>query len=227
MESLQDIELEIIEKTSHIVEQYKDVPYSEGPIKYIRDIPLYVKKAYTRFNFLKLNESKNLKILDLCAGAGFFIYVCNKRHNAVGIDWPEYFSCGSKERIEYVPSFSESDMPVRLYEDLAKALGNTIYDFRIEAGKSFRIRRKFDLITGFFPCFNHVHETNYFWSIEDWDLFIKYLIDKHLSPKGRIALTLLRRAEGATEKEIRDLFLKKYKADSGPGTFIVWKSNAY
>ncbi len=210
MGTLENIQAEILSKTVDIVEKYKDQSLRinddvAGPMKYIRDIPCYVKESYERFIFLGLDKTKDLKILDLCSGAGYFLYICNKRHKAVGIEWLQYFG-------------SETGM---LYSDLAKVLDNTIYDYHIETGRCFRIRRKFDLITAFYPCFNHLKGTRSFWEIEDWVWFIEYVMNKHLLPNGRLVLKPLKRPAGASSEELFDLLVKQYKAKYKARTFIL------
>lgn len=221
MESLDRIVNEISDKISGIVERYKDAPGNEGPIKYIRNIPLYVGKAYRRHHFLGLDEVDGLKVLDLCTGAGYFTYICNKNHNAIGLDWPAYFTAGSSEHISDVPSLADNDIGMSLYRDLAEALNITVVNCRIELDTPFMDGQRFDVITAFYPCFNHRPEDNYFWDKDDWDSFTGYVIKNLLRPKGRLAVTPLRREKGAGIRELTELFVTKYGGSCKSNTFIV------
>lgn len=221
MEALDRIVTEISDKISGIIERYKDAPGSQGPIKYIRDIPLYVGKAYRRYHFLGLDEVDGLRVLDLCTGAGYFTYICNKNHDAIGLDWPEYFTAGSSEHISDVPSLADNDIGISLYKDLAEALSNTVYNCRIELGESFMVGQRFDVITAFYPCFNRRPEDNYFWGKDDWDSFIGYVIKSHLTPNGRLVVTPLKREKGAGIRELTELFVTKYGGSCKSNTFTV------
>ena len=213
METLESIQTEISGKISEIAKKYEDQPLRisddiAGPMKYIREIPRYIKESYDRFIFLGLEKSNDLKILDLCTGAGYFIYICNKQHKAVGMDWPQYLKEGRA---------------IELYADLAIALNNTVYNYRIKSDARFRIRRKFDLITAYHPCFDHVKEADHFWGVEDWTEFIEYIMSRHLEPNGRFVLKPLTRSEGASSDEIHDLLVNRYKAKYKSRTFILRK----
>jgi len=144
----------------------------EGMFKYC-DLPYWFRSNLRRVINLDLQNSKQLKILDIGIGPGHFAAICNSYgHQTMGID-----------------------LDIPFYNDLCKVLGVDRRIQRVDAGvllPSFGV--KFDLVTIMWQSFDikkfHQDGTRTYWDNEDWFFLFNDFCQNHLEPGGAIFVEL-------------------------------------
>ena len=151
--------------------------------KYL-DVCHWLKDKVARAFSMGLADSPPLRILDLGTGAGHFLAVCNALgHETVGID-----------------------LEFPFYVDLCALMGVDRRTSRIDPRQPLpRSLRRFDLITafqlkfdalGFDPARGH-----FYWSLADWDFFIRDVTGERMRYPGRLCLQLNSRIRPDGERE--------------------------
>jgi len=156
--------------------------------KYL-DLDRWIDINLRRVRDLELDWGGQKSILDLGAGAGFFLYICDRLgHRTLGLDTGD------------VPMFGE----------MFHALGLNRVISRVKAFQPLPPfdRRKFDLITAFMICFNG-HKSPALWGPKEWAFFLDDL-ETRLNPGGRIRLGFNReRDDNFYTEELRQFFLDR------------------
>lgn len=135
------------------------------------DVGYWAHRNVLLAQWLDLDSSPPLDILDIGTGSGNFAMVANSMgHRAIGTDVfdPWYDELCSLTGIERVVA------PVR-------------------RGEPYRpLNRRFDLITIMLPAFHRktVHGKREYWSVEDWRLFLLGLVADLLKPGGAIFILM-------------------------------------
>lgn len=190
-----------------LVDQYP----LEGEIKKARrNEILFLEMAY----WLNLPFSQSIRILDLGSKAGQFPFICQcYGHKAIATDLEEV----------------QKKSPTR---EILELLGVDHRPLKIKAlCRLPDIGTKFDLITGFRTRFHYTlpHETGKdheeHWGIQEWDFFLKDLVEHQLSEKGKIFFMLNRlqeKGKGLMPDELRQYFLEQ--GASLDGGFLILNS---
>lgn len=166
-----------IDPAAHLAlqDKYRSAPGFDDPTymyKYL-DVCHWLKDKVARAFSMGLADSPPLRILDLGTGAGHFLAVCNALgHETVGID-----------------------LEFPLYVDLCALMGVDRRTWRVSPRQPLpRSLRRFDLITafqvkfdalGFDPARGHLY-----WSLADWDFFIRDATGERMRYPGRLRLQL-------------------------------------
>jgi hypothetical protein len=139
-----------------------------------------------RFYKLGLQKKKKeLRILDLGTGPGYFPFICTfYGYEVESLDKPDN----------------------EMYNDMIKELGIKRYEENICSYKDINIEKKHDLITAFMICFNN-HRLSNLWHISEWEYFLNSLFKNNLNTGGEICLLL--NAE-TTEEPINKELLKYF-----------------
>ncbi len=169
----------------------------------------YNYKRWLKVNIIRaarydLHMRKNLDILDLGCGPGWFLRVCSHfGHRPQGLDIAlEELVPEDKDVYRKLPELLKCD--------------HRISRHRVQPFTPIDINGSFDVITGFQVCFNN-HRKKDVWGIKEWDYFIKDL--KHrLNKNGKIILELnadkLNYPDGPYyDKKLQDLFSKHGRID--------------
>lgn len=117
----------------------------------------YIWEAIDVAYFLGLDKTKNLNILDLGCGAGWFVYVAKLLgHNAYGID-------------RITDDLNHAHAP---YQDGYKLMGIKVYGDLVYPYTPLKVDKKYDIVTtmrSFFPTRPEV------WKKEEWKFFLEDL----------------------------------------------------
>lgn len=173
-----------------MVEQFKQQDETLHYGKYVdivRYIPLNLRRVYS----LGLHRTGPLSILDMGAGAGFFLYCCKAHgHDVLGFD------------------ADDGEFYAKMHEALGvRCLVQAIHpqtplpDFG----------RKFDCITAFAVCFHRVGGVP--WSADDWRFFLEDLLRNHCTDRGMIHLQLNDAPKGDRE-DVRRKITRAFPATS-------------
>jgi len=165
-----------------------NVPYdnTNNYYKYFDEL-VYLPEKLSIINFLKLRDTKNLKILDIGTGVGHLLVLSkNLGHSVVGTE--------TKDSINFLSniySFYELD----------------IRELTIEKQQSFYLDDKFDLITICRSVFDYNEKLENTWTAQDWR-FLKDNIFNYLNNNGRFFIkTNIKHARFPTAiKEIENAF---------------------
>ena len=151
-------------KFRQVVERHSAEGYDS--YKYF-DKRLWLRSKVMRAIELGLDGRKNLSVLDIGCGSGYFLYACKYFGHAVhGLDLPDReFYCNMMALFD-VPRTSFKIEPYKPLPDLG---------------------RRFDVISAHQICFNG-HKTDDLWGPNEWDFFINDLKTNYLTPTGLIAL---------------------------------------
>ena len=152
--------------------------------KYL-DVCHWVKNKVGRAFSMGLVDSPPLRILDLGAGGGHFLAVCNALgHQTVGLD-----------------------LAFPLYTDLCALMGVDRRIWRVTPRQALPASlSRFDLITAFQVKFDALGfdaaRRHLYWSLADWDFFIRDVTGERTRYPGRLFLQLNSRvrADGARER---------------------------
>lgn len=138
----------------------------------------HLKLAFHRCRSLNLSEARNLKILDLATGAGFFPYILSENNSVLGT-----------ENV-ILPNDSS-----QFYSSIHKILDIPCDYFKIEKQKLLPLKEKYDIITSFSIRWDLDKKsgTRSEWDIEDGKFFLEDLI-QHLNPEGKIYLMPFKRS---------------------------------
>tara|TARA_B100000963_G_C22539878_1_gene631665 strand:- start:113 stop:820 length:708 start_codon:yes stop_codon:yes gene_type:complete len=142
-------------------------PYP-GYSKYLNIKPWIVDMLW-RIYILKLDKRKNLNILDIGTGNGYFPYCCkyfNHQVESIDTDKNPLFN----ELINLL-SIKRKTITIKKYQKLEPFNG------------------KFDLITGFHIYFNG-HRTTDLWGKDEWLFFLKDLKDNHCNTNAELFFIL-------------------------------------
>jgi SAM-dependent methyltransferase len=171
-------------------EQY---PYRPGSpqINRFEDIVYWIDINVERAQDLWLDRASPLRILDLGAGAGYFLYVC------------KYFG-------HDVLGFDTDDDP--LFRATTELLGVSRSVGRIQRQAPLPdLGRKFDLVTAHRICFHRIGKVRdgVEWSTADWKFFIDDIRARFLKDNGRLLLDFNPRPGGSSffTPELRKFFL--------------------
>lgn len=138
------------------------------------DLDRWLDVNLARARELGLDETRNLKVLDLGSGTGQFLFVCSMMgHEAIGVDLPE----------------AELESPEKeIFTVMPAAFSVHVIRTGIAAFQPVAVSGSFDLITSFMVCFNN-HKRDDEWSQREWQFFVADMCS-HLNPGGRLALRL-------------------------------------
>lgn len=168
-------------------EKYRSAVLTSDPTymyKYL-DLAHWLKDKIARAFAMGLAEGPPLRILDLGTGAGHFLAVCNVLgHQTVGIDleFPFYVDLCALMGVD------RRSWRVRPREALPESLG------AFDLVTAFQV--KFDAL-GFNPDHGHLY-----WSLHDWDYFLRDVTSRRMRYPGQIRLQLNSRilADGSRER---------------------------
>jgi len=178
-----------IDPTAHqaLQDKYRSAALTSDPTymyKYL-DLAHWLKDKVARAFAMGLAEDPPLRILDLGTGAGHFLAVCNALgHQTVGVD-----------------------LEFPLYVDLCALMGVDRRTWRVSPREALpETLGVFDLITafqvkfdalGFDPARGHLY-----WSLDDWDYFLRDVTGRRLRYPGALRLQLNSRllADGTRER---------------------------
>jgi O-antigen/teichoic acid export membrane protein/SAM-dependent methyltransferase len=152
------------------IEHYRN---PENAAKYA-DYEYWLRLNIIRAVKLDLHRKRNLRMLDLGSGPGYFLRVARYfGHDVIGVDLPAHLL---------------SDVERKVFAEVSGALFCDVKEATITAYKPLAIQGMFDLITGFLVCFNN-HKQHDEWSVAEWEFFVNDAVS-HLSDGGQIALDL-------------------------------------
>jgi SAM-dependent methyltransferase len=171
-------------------EQYPYRP-SSPQINRFEDIVYWIDINVERAQDLWLDRASPLRILDLGAGAGYFLYVC------------KYFG-------HDVLGFDTDDDP--LFRATTELLGVSRSIGRIQRQAPLPdLGGKFDLVTAHRICFHRIGKVRdgVEWSTADWKFFIDDIRARFLKDNGRLLLDFNPRPGGSSffTPELRKFFL--------------------
>jgi len=133
------------------------------------NIDYWMRLNVVRAMALDLHRRKNLSILDIGSGFGYFPYAARfYHHQVVGADLP------GDELFEKVCDFLELDIRALEIKPLTP-----LPDFGT----------KFDLVTAFQVCF-HGHRSENLWGVKEWKFFLDDLFSNHVNDGGRMYMDL-------------------------------------
>jgi SAM-dependent methyltransferase len=157
-------------------ERYKEADtINEGYSKYL-DLPTWMKENLIPFHMLNLHKSRPLKILDLGTGTGYFPYICSLYgHEVIALD------------LDIVPMYNELCQFFNINRKTHRIM-------KYENLPNFGV--KFDLITAFMIKFNQHNQSDQ-WHVNEWQFFLKDLINNQLMEKGRVFLQLNANRDGS------------------------------
>lgn len=176
--------------------QFKDLrhnyPYRPGSpqINRFEDIVYWIDINVERAQDLWLDRAPPLRILDLGAGAGYFLYVCKYfGHDALGFDTDSEPLFGATTELLGVPRVIGCVERLTPLPDLGQT---------------------FDLVTAHRICFHRVGKVRdgVEWSPADWKFFIDDIRSRFLEPNGRLLLDFNPRLDGSSffTRQLRDFF---------------------
>ena len=155
--------------------------------KYL-DYKYWILENLVRVYDLKIDQNKNLKILDIGTGFGYFPFIC------------QYFGNHS-EAIDLDNN--------NMYNYIIKLLEIVRHPYQIDSYKPLPINTKFDIITGFMICFNN-HKTDNLWGYNEWQFFLDSLQNNNLKKNGIIFFSFNLEHDGSPfSREIKNLFMKR------------------
>ncbi len=166
-----------IDPEAHLAlqEKYRSAPGFGDPTymyKYL-DVCPWLKDKVARAFSMGLADSPPLRILDLGAGGGHFLAVCNALgHQTVGID-----------------------LAFPLYIDLCALMDVDRRTWRVNPGQPLPATLgRFDLVTAFqlkFDALGFDRARGWlYWSLADWDFFIRDVTGERMRYPGRLCLQL-------------------------------------
>jgi len=170
-------------------------PYRPGSpqINRFEDIGYWIDINVERAQDLWLDRAPPLRILDLGAGAGYFLYVC------------KYFG-------HEVLGFDTDTEP--LFGATTELLGVRRVIGRVEPQIPLPdLGQKFDLVTAHRICFHRIGKIRdgLEWSPADWKFFIDDIRSRILEPNGRLLLDFNPRPDGSSffTPELREFFVSE------------------
>jgi len=135
------------------------------------DFPYWAYLSVLTAQWLGLDRSEPLDILDIGMGPGSFVMVARSMgHRAVGTDVSDPW-----------------------YEELCTLAGSERVIAPVERGKPYTpLDRRFDLITIMLPAFHRrrVNRKREYWSVEDWRVLLSGLTRDVLMPEGAIFIMM-------------------------------------
>lgn len=156
-----------ISKKFESLNTFKETSDLESFEKYFLLKENFIQHAFIRAINLNIDTSRDLSILDLGTGAGYFPFICNYYGNdAESID------------IKGNPFYDKS----------TESLGLTKYHQEIKYNEDLIPEKKYDLICAYMICFNG-HRSENLWGVNEWTEFIISIIKKNLKSSGRIFLS--------------------------------------
>lgn len=138
-------------------------------LKYF-DIDYWIEESLFRAMDHELDRKRNIRLLDIGTGFGYFPYLCNYLGNhGYAIDRSGH----------------------QLYDEVCEVLGidRVTYTIQPQTPLQTLFDQKFDLVTAYQIGFDLVPGVG-FWSPEDWDFFLREARDKWLAPGGKLFLAL-------------------------------------
>lgn len=178
-----------------IARTYEQEEKQHSRSKYIRNLRSTLSTAVRRAQRLGLDQSRDLRILDIGPGIGLFPLVCTHlghRCETIDID------------VEGV------------YRDMIRYLGIHQTEVPIRPVQPFPVQGPFDLITAFAIAFC-IRADGSQWDAPEWAHFLDTALGE-LAPGGRLALHLNPNYPGNTRHtpEILDLLLRHGALVDGP-----------
>ena len=157
------IERQVRENLKTIAPKYAKQYPGESFEKYL-NTKVWIFENLVRVYSLGLHRKTPIRILDIGTGAGYFPYICNYYgHIAEAVDLP------SNE----------------MYNEIMQLLSITRHIDCIKPFTDLKIKKQYDLITGFMICFNN-HKQSDLWHVPEWSYFLKTLRDNNLSQDGGV-----------------------------------------
>jgi SAM-dependent methyltransferase len=151
----------------YVKKYYNDNPNNSFDISKYLNLDIWVLETLGRIFKLRLHRKRNLRILDISTGMGYFPFVCNYLgHQAECTD------------------MDDNDV----YNQATKKLKLKRYIKRIEKFTPLKLNKKYDLVTSFMICFNE-HKQPGVWHIDEWDFFFND-INSILNENGLLYLSL-------------------------------------
>lgn len=143
---------------------------ADGPVKYA-DIPYWAYRNVLLAQWLELDESDPIDILDIGMGPGNFAMVANSMgHRTIGTDVtdPWYGELCALAGVERIIAPVQRRVPYR------------------------PVDRRFDLITIMLPVFHRqmIPGGRTYWSTEDWRYLLHSLVENMLKEGGRIFILM-------------------------------------
>ncbi len=207
-------------------DKYRSAVLTSDPTymyKYL-DLAHWLKDKVARAFAMGLAEGPPLRILDVGTGAGHFLAVCNALgRQTVGVD-----------------------LEFPLYVDLCALMGVDRRTWRVKPGEALpETLGVFDLVTAFqvkFDALGHDPARGHlYWSLDDWDFFLRDLTGRRMRYPGQLRLQLNSRllADGSRERfgdvlaafrhagaEVNEVASEIAFTISGPTALIATESGA-
>lgn len=155
-------------------DRYEHAAPYPGYSKYL-NAERFLEIAIGHFDWVGGFERREMRVLDIGTGAGYFPFVCaNAGHRAEALDVPE------------------NDF----YREITDLLGVLRHEHRIHAFQPLPSSvGRFDLITAFAVCFN-AHGTTNVWGPDEWRFLLSNLRSNHICEGARLFLKLNREPDG-------------------------------
>jgi hypothetical protein len=159
-----------IAEVRHWIANYVDASGERKNISKYIDLDRYLLMNLRRIYDLRLDKVGPSKILDLGAGAGYFMYLCKVHgHQPMGIDLPEHEFYNQMIQLFGLERIAQ---PITAFEPLP------VFD------------RKFDFVTSFATCFHQYRGDKHGerWSEDAWAYFLHDIFGNKLTPNGIVHL---------------------------------------
>jgi cyclopropane fatty-acyl-phospholipid synthase-like methyltransferase len=178
------IKFEIIRHCLPVWRKYNDpkLPGYDAWSKYFTDFDYAFERHWKNYMDLKLDLVAGRHILDIGAGAGYFAYICSKKHYVYSLDVPG----------------------VAFYQEMQDALRLEMqFNCLIQPQTPLRLPAslKFDLITAFHLKFDFKNSADLYpvkledtWCVADWDFFLTDLLT-YMNPGGVIRFEILKKTQ--------------------------------
>jgi len=140
------------------------------------DMPVWLPLSIYRAAALDLHRTPPIRILDLGCGPAYFIRVATHfGHDCQGVDLPAHLQTPVEQRV---------------FAELVQALGCRpfVSDLVIRKFEPMPLIGQYDLITGFWVCFNR-HRQSDEWRALEWRYFAADVAHL-LRPRGRVYMEL-------------------------------------
>ena len=182
------------EKIETLKKKYLSIKEPSIESKYL-DVDKFLSRYVRRAVMLDLHQQKNLSIVDIATGAGYFPFACQALgHQAQAIDVNTSV----------------------IYNEMIQALQvNRTHHFIEPYKKLPDVEQRFHVVTAFAVSFDRYYENENnvsrqsqgTWNLDEWKFFIEDLMEHYLLPKGLIWICLNER-EGKTYRQDLPAWIK-------------------